>query len=301
MSASRLPSDLEREIFEFAALSRATGIPTLMLVAWRVKTWVEPLLYRTIVVWPTHRFASMPERIDRQPIFRRQPLIQIMKSKPASFFQNAVRHVMISHLPEEDTEGQFILSTCPGIEDLWTYGIFPYMLPLMSSLRLKRLHCGLSDLLSSTATDFTHPLFANLTHLEVMDSPDQLQSELDKWAGIAQIPNLTHLAFNDMDFLPLWAIFLDRCPSLRLLASIVSGWARAWAKATEELADHPDGVTLMKDPRFLLIQCKEFERDWQMGAHTGEDFWVRADVFVAKRRSGEVVDTYIMMDDPSTT
>ncbi|KAJ7131272.1 hypothetical protein C8R44DRAFT_871785 [Mycena epipterygia] len=39
--------ELERKIFELAALSRPKAIPTLMRVAWRVKLWVEPLLY-----WP---------------------------------------------------------------------------------------------------------------------------------------------------------------------------------------------------------------------------------------------------------
>jgi hypothetical protein len=35
----RLPYELERVIFEIAAVSRPTSIPNLMLTAWRVKDW----------------------------------------------------------------------------------------------------------------------------------------------------------------------------------------------------------------------------------------------------------------------
>ncbi|KAJ7095067.1 hypothetical protein C8R44DRAFT_813875 [Mycena epipterygia] len=48
--APRLPPELERLVFESAALSHATDIPNLILVAWRIKNWVEPLLYRAVLV-----------------------------------------------------------------------------------------------------------------------------------------------------------------------------------------------------------------------------------------------------------
>jgi hypothetical protein len=35
----RLPPELERTIFEIAALLEPTNIPTLMRIAWRVKHW----------------------------------------------------------------------------------------------------------------------------------------------------------------------------------------------------------------------------------------------------------------------
>ncbi|KAJ6505111.1 hypothetical protein C8R45DRAFT_544408 [Mycena sanguinolenta] len=43
-----LPPELERRIFEIAALACPVRIPTLMLVARRVKFLVEPLLYRVV-------------------------------------------------------------------------------------------------------------------------------------------------------------------------------------------------------------------------------------------------------------
>jgi hypothetical protein len=49
-----------------------------------------------------------------------------------------------------------------------------------------------------------------------------------------------------------------------------------------------------------------FIRDWQIGARGGDDFWVRAEQFIAKRISGEVdrkfldhsFTTYIYGDIP---
>ncbi|KAJ7863290.1 hypothetical protein B0H14DRAFT_3444159 [Mycena olivaceomarginata] len=51
-----LPVELEREIFETAALSDPRSILTLILVAHRVKVWIEPLLYRVV----SHHPSSTP-------------------------------------------------------------------------------------------------------------------------------------------------------------------------------------------------------------------------------------------------
>ncbi|KAJ7613211.1 hypothetical protein FB45DRAFT_1113040 [Roridomyces roridus] len=44
------PPELEREVFVTAAYIEPLCIPKLMLVAWRVKLWVEPLFCRTVAV-----------------------------------------------------------------------------------------------------------------------------------------------------------------------------------------------------------------------------------------------------------
>ncbi|KAJ6564436.1 hypothetical protein B0H19DRAFT_1258885 [Mycena capillaripes] len=77
--AALLPEDLEREIFEISAHSRPVFIPILMLVARRVKIWLEPLLYRTIV-------------LDNPSVLKGYPIYSwaILESKPASFFHHAI-------------------------------------------------------------------------------------------------------------------------------------------------------------------------------------------------------------------
>ncbi|KAJ6534252.1 hypothetical protein B0H19DRAFT_1185616 [Mycena capillaripes] len=71
LSDPRLPPELECRIFEAVALAHPTKIPQLMLVAWRVKEWVEPLLYHVIFLtdvsrvtyWQSQGFPIVPPDI----------------------------------------------------------------------------------------------------------------------------------------------------------------------------------------------------------------------------------------------
>ncbi|KAJ6571193.1 hypothetical protein B0H19DRAFT_1372372 [Mycena capillaripes] len=51
----RLLPELEREIFEIAAVSRPMSISTLMLIAGRISDWVEPPLYRVVIITESPR------------------------------------------------------------------------------------------------------------------------------------------------------------------------------------------------------------------------------------------------------
>ncbi|KAJ7669842.1 hypothetical protein DFH06DRAFT_1468610 [Mycena polygramma] len=281
MPSSALPIDLERELFDIAALSRPLGIPKLMLVAWRVKTWVEPLLYRTIVVWRSGPYAPPPPAIAGHPLFYRKTLLPIVESKGRSFFKDSVRHFFVDQIFEDDTEIQSILSVCTGIENLWIFEILPHLLPLVDDLPLERLHCGFFNLLAFKQLDFTHRLFSRLTHYEVIDYPSE--EDFEVWRGLALIPNLTHLAFNGLSCIFLLPFLLEECRSLLLLVVLYGDSGGA-----ERVADHVDGHKLLRDPRFVVMKCEEYEKDWQMGAATGADYWSRAEAFVALRRSGEI-------------
>ncbi|KAJ6550049.1 hypothetical protein B0H19DRAFT_1160293 [Mycena capillaripes] len=47
-----LPPELERLIFEIAALESPKSMPALILVARRVQIWIEPLLYGVLALTP---------------------------------------------------------------------------------------------------------------------------------------------------------------------------------------------------------------------------------------------------------
>ncbi|KAJ7841718.1 hypothetical protein B0H14DRAFT_3457307 [Mycena olivaceomarginata] len=49
-----------------------------------------------------------------------------------------------------------------------------------------------------------------------------------------------------------------------------------------------EGRKLTKDPRFVIMDCRYQANDWEVGAHTGIDYWSRAGDLVAKRLSGEI-------------
>lgn len=100
---------------------------------------------------------------------------------------------------------------------------------------------------------------------------------MEVWNGISLIPDLSHLAFSDQEFVDLFSILLRTCSTLRVLIFLELG-----PPATLEQSE------LMKDHRFVSMRFSKRVTDWQMGAREGVDRWSRAQVFVAKRKSGEI-------------
>ena len=60
---------------------------------------------------------------------------------------------------------------------------------------------------------FSHPLFTNITHLELFDGfnqhPEKPEHRTD-WTGLVGLPHLTHLALNNTDLIPLCVPILER-------------------------------------------------------------------------------------------
>ncbi|KAJ7087515.1 hypothetical protein C8R44DRAFT_650122 [Mycena epipterygia] len=263
------PPELERQISEIAALLRPVGIPKLMLVAWRVKEWVEPLLYRIIAL-------EWPDRLPMLPAITSEFLSSAMKSRP-SFFQPAIRHLMMTRV--NTTTFESVLSVCTGVDNLWTnYDLTEWRL-LIEPLRLKHLYAQVLPILRTLTP--LHPFFSQITHLELMDALDVLDArDLETWSELYLIPQLTHLSFNFGVFLPLCSELLETCKSLAVLVFLGS------------LPDPSSVTELSRDFRFVAMYCEYYHLDWQMGAYAGVDYWSRAESFIAKRRSGEIDGAY---------
>ncbi|KAJ6482777.1 hypothetical protein C8R45DRAFT_307587 [Mycena sanguinolenta] len=235
-----LPPELEQTIFEVIALSWPRSIPRLMLVAWRVKSWVEPLLYRTIIV-----------------------------GSPAAFFRDSVR-------------------VCSGVEDLRASQTSLVVSEIQFDRPLKRLHGGLGCIFGSSRSariDFTRPIFACLTHLEIFGLPED-EIDLQVWTASTRLPHLTHLAFDDDGYLPMCGALL---PGWERLWVLVILFTRRRGDLNAELFADYDVPELAEDPRVVLMICPEYIEDWIKGAHTGcDDYWSRAEDHIAKRRSRRV-------------
>ncbi|KAJ7088124.1 hypothetical protein C8R44DRAFT_819515 [Mycena epipterygia] len=267
------PPDLERQIFEISALLRPVGIPKLMLVAWRVKDWVEPLLYRIVAIDRVRWLPMLPAFTTGKF------LSSAIKSKP-SFFGRAVRHLMVAG---GDTPSyEYILSICRGVEDLWINYDLTEIISVIEPLRLKHLHAHALPFLRTLTP--IHAFFSQITHLELMDT----REDLETWSELYLIPQLTHLSFNDNAFAPLCGELLDTCKSLAVL--VFQGSQR-----------NPSPLAgLSHDFRFVAMRCFYYHLDWQMGAYAGMDYWSRAESFIAKRRSGEVdAQQYEIFEDLS--
>jgi hypothetical protein len=129
----------------------------------------------------------------------------------------------------------------------------------------------------------SHPSFARITHLELFGNLDQAgdsaEKSLARWTGLANLPALTHLALSNSDLLAIFVRILAVCKSLRAL--VILGRLQSNLSV-------PEMEILTENPRFVVMQCDNYIADWQRGVLTGNDYWARADAFIAKRMSGEI-------------
>lgn len=234
---------------------------------------VEPLLYRTVVVGDVKSLFIYPPAIDRDTF------LSIIQSKSAPFLRAAVHNLLMYDLPRKDQD--IILSVCSRVQNLWiTGGELPLtnLSPRISNLPLRRLH-SFVEVIFEGEVDFKHHMFSQITHLELFDDA-LLKSDREVLSGLAHIPHLTHLSLNNRDRAgtPILSV-LRTCKSLRVFAVLMGNGHRII---------HPQIQEIAEDPRFVVMTCSQYVRDWQRGTYTGKDYWARAEDFISKRRSREI-------------
>ncbi|KAJ7255956.1 hypothetical protein C8J57DRAFT_1517678 [Mycena rebaudengoi] len=254
------PPELEREVFEIAAIETPQSMPQLVRVVRLVCVWIEPLLYRTLILtW------------ERDPDALRTA-IEIHPAKFAKYLQNLLEW-------EEPIDKDFfmhILSLCSGIRNLVMFSPHSKMVPSLEAMQLRRLSVILLDLVDGPSVDPPpHPLFRTLTHLDLWDSNMTT-------LPFSQFPALTHLSVNNLN-----------AQSSPFLASTLRGCARLCVLVDMRMSPFAPGLEAhhsVDDPRFVLmcLTNEDYVADWKVGDDGGKDFWVRAELFVAKRKRGEV-------------
>ncbi|KAJ7847265.1 hypothetical protein B0H14DRAFT_3676625 [Mycena olivaceomarginata] len=179
---------------------------------------------------------------------------------------------MIFEVPAKEVTT--IISACPAVENIY---IFPLPDSTSSNITFDmippgRLHCP--DKRDIPFESFGHPFFRNLTHfsMEISLHEDDV-NDFAAWTVLSTLPRLTHLAIFDLPpenqiFESLHALVIHYPPSNQYVG----------------LSEEP----LSQDPRFVMTSLESYREGWQRGALTGEDFWARADGFIAKRISGEI-------------
>ncbi|KAJ7842975.1 hypothetical protein B0H14DRAFT_2779764 [Mycena olivaceomarginata] len=240
-----LPPELEREIFEFAGLSCPGCIPTLMLVSRAVCEWMEPHLYHIMIF-------TLPQA----PL-----LLATLRTRSPSFISSTVRKLFISDDPVlsmSSDDIQTILSRCSGTTDLFFAVRGRVYLPLISAMPLQRLSAPIPSIFAGPV-DFTHALFANLTHLCVFPL---MRDDPTQWAG-------------------LYIDVLQRCSNLHVLVNFYF--------TSGSVGSQRDGdLELAHDVRYVRMKRGFYAKDWKVGVYGGRDYWTRADEWVAKRTLGEV-------------
>ncbi|KAJ6538147.1 hypothetical protein B0H19DRAFT_1258724 [Mycena capillaripes] len=268
---STLPLKLERQIFEMVALSRPVSIPGMMLVAWRVKHWLEPLLYRTLLFGVT--------RIEALPLCDIETFIRIARTKPPSFLRNAVRDVIIRDQYADRVNA--ILTACSGVVNLNIsrtstadlYRSMPLASPGIDSLMPTHLHCDIHDLVDPAISNpFSLPFFSRLTHLNLFyhldRSSDSETTARERRLALCAAPQLTHLALpshTTMRGAPILSHLLDILPNLHAL--VILSPLPSHLSMTDEVLD-----LALSDVRFVMIGVDSLEQiPWQVALLTGVD------------------------------
>ncbi|KAF8143874.1 hypothetical protein K438DRAFT_2029391 [Mycena galopus ATCC 62051] len=284
------PEDLERCIFECAAFFHTDCIPALLLVAHRVKIWIEPLFYKAVTIYGLPRGTGpKPNTNFRHSV---PALYSLMKSKPASFFSDHVRHVQLVGVPIAEILPA--LAECNAATNLALFNVScvegdAALLKLLGEFPLKRLSApDYYWLRPGGLGDFSHPLFAHITHL---DLPGNLThgNHSAKWSQLALIPRLTHLSFSDdfLSFCTIGVILEHHCNALQVLALVVS--SPTMPKFVKG-ALNAELRSASFDPRVVFLVVADRQADWERGARGGDDYWIAAERLVEKHRAGDFDD-----------
>ncbi|KAJ7288698.1 hypothetical protein C8J57DRAFT_1281037 [Mycena rebaudengoi] len=276
-----LPVELECAVFEAAAFLDYKNISRLLLVARRVHTWLEPLLYRVLVC----RGSAIPHRLW---------VIWNVPGKTSAgstdFVQRHVRHILFS---DDFPYIEETLSVCSRATDLVFYSdlrVWPSIVTHLDHIRPHRLSIELDPLFAGTI-DFSYPMFSRITHLDVIDY------NIDSWMPLASLPALTHLSFN-LYILPEGGIFktlLSECNLVQALIVYTPVEQRAKFGDTDFLETYP-----MHDARFVVANNDSYDNcveDWRGGAWNRADLWARVDNFIRMKQWGEIPkENYLLVD-----
>ncbi|KAJ6544519.1 hypothetical protein B0H19DRAFT_1267780 [Mycena capillaripes] len=279
-SDPRLPPELECMIFEMAARARTSGIPNLILVARRVKHWVEPLLYRVLFL-PMH-WAADPEEMHDVPAIPVEILMNAIADKPPSFFSSAVTHILVDYdrerLPESTVNT--IIAACPQVTNLFDRSASSVGAGVLEGLQcLHRLVID-TDEVGNILLNFRAPVLRNVTHLELLDEwgdPDDPELGTRLSESLRLIPHLSHVAFNT--FVNSTAFRAGVGADIRLDCIVFLH--------TDSIA-MDERPLLSDDARFVCVQQADWRLDWLRGTNGGDDYWALADAFIAARRAGKI-------------
>ncbi|KAJ7617594.1 hypothetical protein DFH06DRAFT_100398 [Mycena polygramma] len=258
-----LPPELEREIFEIAAVLYRNLVPTLLLVCRRVHAWIEPLLYRVLS-------------------FMDSSILLAAQNKSAEFLQNAVRHVFLLR-SSPDTENDLIRK-CAGATNVYiTVAADLDLLLILDTMRLEKLSFFFG--LQSPLSTLQRLLFRSVTHLELYcqaDSLDPLPLVWQEWSHIGSLPAVSHLCLSPRFHNDVLPHALAACPRISIVI------AAFWFPSEESDAVELAGSATIRDDRCVVMVIQNYQTDWEIGARGGADSWVRAEEFISRKRRGEI-------------
>jgi hypothetical protein len=273
----RLPSELERIIFEIAAFSYKATALQLVLIARRVQTWIEPIIYQTVMLGLDSSTAGLTEDL----------FMRTLNSRPSDFFATHVKTLLFASSFNVEIAVDVLLK-CTGVVCIGFWINPPRfrkanLRPILDndSLRPRLLSMDLEELTLSHDACLTRPFFdlhffSHVTHLEVTTDEGWKEESY-----FHLLPSLTHLGFdlfyqNDktLDYTNVQDI-LSKCKSLVVLAFFV-------------IHDDPPcrypTLLAFEDPR-LVVVVENAPTPYSTWENTFQSTWTDAEDLVAKRKA----------------
>ncbi|KAJ7660174.1 hypothetical protein DFH06DRAFT_391574 [Mycena polygramma] len=280
--SEKLPSELEREIFEIAAVQNPKSIPTFLRVCRRVRAWLEPFLYQVLMI-----------------LHWNAPLLFAVESKAGAWLRAAVRHAFFHIKSEyEATKVKNLLTACSDISNLTLIERSDpddELIDILDKMRLQKLDLTLT----SSAPDWGlvtlgRPMFLSVTHLAMFKEPRFAgqQEQWLNWAPLASLPALTYLSLSEYLSLHLLSQTLSQCPRLVLAITTFCG-----EYERNHAISFARGITI-SDPRVVVMLVADYIKDWERGAWGAPDYWARAQTFAAQKRpKGEIEGVRYFLDE----
>ncbi|KAJ7055995.1 hypothetical protein C8F01DRAFT_375340 [Mycena amicta] len=293
----RLPPELEQRIFETTAVMHPDYIPKLALVAHRVWTWVEPFLYRTVIIHDLNEKTGVGASI----------LGHLTNgTKPPAFFHKAVRNfylfpahwLFMCARPSPNAwkmhEVKRVLEACTGVDNfLLIANLHSSKLDLRPSLedwRPRRVF-----FLCDGPVDFkefqTLATFSCITHLFIVtgalgNGKDPIFDKPSNLRALAQLMQLQHLALGTTPPVVL-NLILSTCPSLHTLILDLSADSAI-----------PEGLEVTDVRLVVVMDSENLMSDWDAATRGETDLWDRASDFVEKKRKGEIDASCFILPAP---
>ncbi|KAH0834224.1 hypothetical protein J3R83DRAFT_11538 [Lanmaoa asiatica] len=239
-----------------------------MLVASRVKTWIEPFVYKTVLL----RGAGHAVRF----------LGALTNYRSPEFAKSHVKALCIRPSIPLSLTIQ-LLTACSGLESLALW-ILPQtdtadLIDLISSLPLTFLSLNIRSILPPSHPKSVlrnHPAFVNITHLDIVNHWVLWTSSL----GIEHLPFLTHMAFR------FWSrgsvntalsTILQQSPKLRVLVLLADYVVIPEAREYLE----KQGI---RDIRVVVLKHTRDADEWELMERDSVSMWQRAECIVRWRR-----------------
>ncbi|KAF7314751.1 hypothetical protein MKEN_00949100 [Mycena kentingensis (nom. inval.)] len=283
MSIPGLPIELEQLCFEELAQTHPISTLSLMLVAWRVKEWVEPFLYRTLIAG-LKAGPEFPNIFwDEMAMLQRRDLTIRSHCRNLLLFQPSMSQI-VSALKAFPNIADLYLATNGATDDVDSE--FPAAFNGLRSLR--RLHCDLEIFENDfpEAEIFRQPGFASVTHLELFDRPFDMRNpdcDPETWRVFADLPALTHLA-------------MENTPPVRFVEYLLVKVLPPTTSKLRVFAMQPDdGMTrtpfrlstaLRHEARLVIMDWPDWRAGWEAGVlvSSREDMWGKVERILEERR-----------------